>query len=129
YDVTAIAGFGKGGDAAKAPNRTQRPALQARFDDMKGWLHHADETVTRQRRVDHGKISWLKDIEWKMAFRQQKSTGKGKNRHGFRQVVALHISCISDMHGNQAPCSLLPPGGSTAWPGYARIKKTVSTKA
>ncbi|MND89402.1 hypothetical protein D3C80_814590 [compost metagenome] len=52
-----------------------------------------------------------------MAFRQQQGTGKWKDRHGFRQVVVLYISRISDVHGIKPPVHCCPAGGATALAG------------
>jgi len=77
--VAAIAGLGERHDAAAAADGAQHRSAGAGRRGVVG-LEHADDAIAGDRRVDHGEVARLEDVERHVGARQEERRRKRKDR-------------------------------------------------
>ena len=95
--VAAVAGLGEGGYAAGAADRAQGRPEGAGRGGLVG-LDHADDAVAGERRIDHGEVARLEDVERHLGARQEKRRRQRKDRNDRRQIVRALIGAVASLH-------------------------------
>ena len=79
------------------PTERRRRAAGTRRGVLVG-LDHADDAVAGDRRVDHGEVARLEDVERHVGARQEKRRRKRKDRNHRRHVAGAAINAVTGLH-------------------------------